>query len=139
MSDILVAGKRPASSWLAPGTSLLKRSRPQPSASAACAPEEDIEEVPEADIQEEPEAVQAPVMLSRPVRLAPRPGQVALQGHMGGLPVEVAGMFAGATIHGGVNVHIHYGNVASSAQHHQTQVNLSQSPGGSPVVPRALD
>ena len=136
MSNILVQGKRPFYDSVAPGTSILKRSRP--SAAAACAAEidEDPEEVdavpaPAPDVQHRP-----PVHVPRPVVLAPAAQGVAMQGHMGGMPVEVAGMFAGATIHGGVNIHIHYGNVASSAQTHQTQVNLSQSPGASPVVPR---
>lgn len=130
MSDILVQGKRPFME--APGRSLLKRSRPSAAAGSALdmVPEDlededrDDEPVPAPVVQPQVQP-QGPLRVPHPVVLAP--------GRMGGMPVEVAGMFSGAVIHGGVNIHIHYGNVASHASN--TQVNLSQSPSGSPVAP----
>ena len=121
MSHILVSGKRPVYEPLGPGASLLKRKRP--AEAEGCA--EDLE-VPEVEA--------APVQVPHPVVLAPQAGPVGQQARMGCLPVDIAGMFGGATIHGGVTINIHYGNVASNATN--TQLNLSQSPRGSPVAPR---
>lgn len=120
MSDILVAGKRPATEGLAPGSSLLKRARPQPSAAQGCP-----DSPPAVEECQWPRLVPAPA----PIVLAPAAGQRAVQTHGGGVPQEVSGMFTGCTIQGSVNVHIHYGNVASTASSN-TQVN------NSPILPQ---
>ena len=111
MYEIAVNRKRSYETVVAPGSSMLKKRAPPPV----------IE--PVEDLVEEAPAPQVP----GPMVVAPAAGRTALQAPATGVPQPqdiMAGIFAGATIHGSVHVHIHYGNVASTAQT-TTQVHVS--------------